>query len=99
MDKLMKQLSINLKKIRKDHNLKQHDLSKILEIDTQSYGSYERGDYCIPLKNLIKLRDFYNCSLDDFFMKDYKKKDSSQYKDALTTAISILKALKESCDG
>lgn len=55
---------MRLKDLREDHDLKQSDVAKILNISQVSYGRYELGISEPTIESLIKLADFYNVSLD-----------------------------------
>lgn len=50
--------------LREDHNLKQVDIAKILEISQQTYSTYERGTRDLPIRHLKKLADLYKVSAD-----------------------------------
>lgn len=52
-----------LKKVRDEHNLKQHDIATVLGIDRSTYTFYETGKTCPSLPTMIKLAELYNCSL------------------------------------
>lgn len=53
-----------LKDLREDHDLKQRDVAKILNMSQTGYSKYECGTNDIPTNILIKLADFYNVSVD-----------------------------------
>lgn len=53
-----------LKILRKNHNLTQSELAKILSCSQRVYSNYERGDLDIPTDILIKLADYYKVSID-----------------------------------
>lgn len=44
IDACFNDIAMNIKKIRKDHDLTQKQMSKLLNIDTQYYSRLERGD-------------------------------------------------------
>lgn len=44
IDACFNDIAMNIKKIRKDHDLTQKQMSKLLKIDTQYYSRLERGD-------------------------------------------------------
>ena len=60
--------------MREDHDLKQQDLAKILNINQRTYSHYENGTRKIPLDLLIALADYYNCSI-DYLLGRTKKKE------------------------
>ena len=53
-----------LRDIREDHDLKQIDLAKLLNVTQQTYSRYESGEISIDKNSLIKLAEFYNTSVD-----------------------------------
>ena len=53
-----------LRILRKNHNLTQSELAKILSCSQRVYSNYERGDLDIPTDILIKLADHYKVSID-----------------------------------
>ena len=53
-----------LRILRKNHNLTQSELAKILSCSQRVYSNYERGDLDIPTDILIKLADYYKVSID-----------------------------------
>ena len=55
---------LRLKSLREDHDLKQEDVAKILNISQTNYSKYELGKINIPIDSLIILADFYNTSID-----------------------------------
>ena len=50
--------------LRTDHDLRQEDVAKVLNITKQAYGMYENGKRSLPLEYLIELSRFYNVSAD-----------------------------------
>ena len=57
-------IMIRLKDLREDHDLKQEDIAKILNISQTNYSKYELEKVNIPISSLIVLADFYNTSID-----------------------------------
>lgn len=55
---------LRLKDLMEDHDLKQEDVAKILNISQTNYSKYELGKINIPIDSLIILADFYNTSID-----------------------------------
>ena len=63
-----------LKEIREDKNLKQTDISKLLNVTQVAYSYYEIGKRQIPIDLLKKLARIYNVSIDYLlYMTDEKK--------------------------
>lgn len=54
----------NIKKSRKERNLKQKDIATILNVDRSTYSGWETGKDTIPLRKLFDLSNFYNLSID-----------------------------------
>lgn len=53
-----------IRQLRKDKDMTQVQISKILQCSQRVYSNYERGDIDIPTPILIKLADFHNVSVD-----------------------------------
>ena len=50
--------------LRVDHDLRQKDIAEILNLNTEVYRRYEKGEREIPAWALVKLADYYNTSTD-----------------------------------
>ena len=55
---------IKLREIRKLNSLKQEDVANILNVERSTYTGWENGKNTIPLKQLIKICNYYKCSID-----------------------------------
>lgn len=53
-----------LRDLREDKDITQRVIATILDISTQQYSLYERGEREIPLHHAITLAKYYNVSLD-----------------------------------
>ena len=53
-----------IKNLREDNDLKQKDLAAYLNCSQVSYSYYEIGKRDIPTLTLIRLAEYYNCSID-----------------------------------
>lgn len=53
-----------LRDLREDAELKQKHIAELLDISTQQYSLYERGDREIPFHHVITLAKYYNVSID-----------------------------------
>ncbi len=63
-----------LKEIREDKNLRQSDISKILNVSQVAYSYYEIEKRQIPIDLLKKLAKLYNVSVDYLlYLTDEKK--------------------------
>lgn len=54
----------NLKSIREDNDIKQHEIAQVLNVSQNTYSQYETGVIAITAEVLIKLADYYNVSID-----------------------------------
>lgn len=54
----------NLRAIREDNDIKQKDVAKILNVSQNTYSQYETGVIALTAEVLIKLADYYGCSVD-----------------------------------
>ena len=54
----------NLKSIREDHDIKQKDIAKFLNVSQNTYSQYETGVISLTAEVLIKLSEYYNVSID-----------------------------------
>lgn len=54
----------NLKSIREDHDIKQRELAELLHVSQNTYSQYETGTISLTAEVLIKLADYYHCSID-----------------------------------
>ena len=65
--------------MRIDHDITIKELSSTLNLHRDVYSRYERGVRDFPIDILIKLADFYNCSIDYLVGRsDYKNNPSQQ---------------------
>ena len=62
-----------LEAIREDFGVTQRSMSKLLGLNIDVYGQYEREYYIMPLKHLINVCDYFNISLDYVFSFTKKK--------------------------
>ena len=82
---------MRLKDLREDHDLKQSDVAKILNVSQVSYGRYELGTSEPTIDSLVKLADFYNVSLDYLVGRDLKGNSKIEEQTILETKASIRK--------
>lgn len=65
--------------MRIDHDITIKELSSSLNLHRDVYSRYERGVRDFPIDILIKLADFYNCSIDYLVGRsDYKNDTHSK---------------------
>lgn len=62
-----------IRNLREDLDMSQQDLAKILNISQRTLSHYELGTRDIPLKMLIDLADYYQCSTDYILERTDKK--------------------------
>ncbi|MBE6144238.1 MAG: helix-turn-helix transcriptional regulator [Firmicutes bacterium] len=55
---------MRIRDLREDHDLKQEDIAKILNVSQVAYSNYELGKRLIPYTALVKLANFYGTSVD-----------------------------------
>lgn len=53
-----------IRELREDHDLRQIDVAKILDMSQTGYSKYETGENDVPTTILIKLADFYGVTTD-----------------------------------
>ena len=64
------QLANNLRHLRKQHELTQKDLSRMLNISRQAYSNYETSKRTPDLDTLLYLSRFYHISLDTLVLRN-----------------------------
>lgn len=65
-------MELKLRELRKNNNLTQEQVGKILNMTQSTYQTYENNRAIPTLENLIKLADFYNVSLDYLCNRQFK---------------------------
>lgn len=60
----MKNYNQILRELREDHDFSQAKISKLLDINQQTYSKYECGLLQLPIRHLVALADFYDVSTD-----------------------------------
>jgi transcriptional regulator with XRE-family HTH domain len=66
------QLADNLKYLRKRNNLKQNEVSDLLNISRQAYSNYETGIRTPDLDTLLYLCRFYDVTLNDLVITNLR---------------------------
>lgn len=64
---------MKLKELRKEKNLSQKEISKVLNVAQNTYSRYETEEREPPLEIIIKLANFYKCDIDYLIERDWKK--------------------------
>lgn len=60
----MKELREMIRDLRTDHDLKQKEVAKYLNVAQQTYSNYERGNRQIPAWVIVELAKYYRVSTD-----------------------------------
>lgn len=63
---------LNIKYLRKEHEMTQESMSNFLNVSKASYCKYENGTVDICIEKLSKLADFFNVTLDQLVKKDLR---------------------------
>ena len=61
---VMKMVYVRIRELREDHDLRQVDIAKMLNMSQTGYSKYETGENDIPTSVLIALADFYRVNID-----------------------------------
>ncbi len=54
----------NLRNIREDNDIRQREVAEYLHISQNTYSQYETGVIALTADVLIKLAEYYHCSVD-----------------------------------
>jgi transcriptional regulator with XRE-family HTH domain len=54
----------NLRSIREDRDIKQREVAAFLHISQNTYSQYETGTISLTAEVLLRLADYYACSVD-----------------------------------
>ncbi|MBE5735426.1 MAG: helix-turn-helix transcriptional regulator [Clostridiales bacterium] len=83
---------MKLKELRKQKNLTQLEISRLLNVATTTYNGYETEKYEPTIETLCKLSDFYNVSLDYLVGRDFQN-DIGYLTQEQKTALQLIKNL------
>lgn len=87
---------MNLKSLRMQNNLSQQQLAKTLGVKQNTLSNYENGITQPDLNLIIKISDYFNCSID--YLLGHQTKNTV-YLDSLTEnqkeVISLIKTLTD----
>ena len=53
-----------IRELREDHDLRQVDIARVLQMSQTGYSKYETGENDVPTSVLIALARYYNVSVD-----------------------------------
>lgn len=62
-----------IKYLRENAELTQSEVAKIIGVTQSAYSLYENGLRDIPTDTLIKLADYYRCSIDYLLGRDFDR--------------------------
>lgn len=65
---------LNIRKLRKEKELKQVDLAKMVGIKNNTLSQYETGERMPNIEMLTKLAKVLNCSIDELIKDEEKEK-------------------------
>jgi len=85
---------MNLKLLRKNENLTQEQVSKLLNVAKTTYCGYELETSEPSLENLIKLADYYQVSLDYLVGRQFKN-DAGYLTDKEKEVLEYFRAMSE----
>lgn len=54
--------------LRKEQNIPQSELAKLLNITVKTYSLKERGEFAFDLDEMFKLSSYFNKPMDDIFL-------------------------------
>ena len=92
-------LAERLRQLRKEAQLSQDDVSKVIGLTKSAYGYYESGRNTPTVDNLVKLAKFYDVTTDYLMGQTDNKLGYGQYIQAASTPLGdITKLSKEDLD-
>lgn len=71
--------SSKIRKLRKDAGYTQEDVSRMLNIQRQTYSNYENATRTPPLEIIISLAELYQISVDELVRKPVSAEESSLF--------------------
>ena len=83
---------MKLKELRKNKNLSQGEIGKLLNVAQTTYAGYELGKAEPTIDTLCKLADIYDVSLDYLVGRDYHNEIGFLNKEQ-KTAVELIKEL------
>lgn len=69
-DSLSSKSSNRIKTLRENKKLSQQKLANVLNINQQTLSKYERGKITPQIDSLVKVADYFNCSIDYLVGRD-----------------------------
>lgn len=77
-------LATNLSYLRKQNKMSQNDLGKILGVNGNAIGNYERGERNVDSLLIPTIADYFNVSIDDLLKKDLRFEDAKAEGEEIT---------------
>lgn len=70
MSYISNQVGFRIRKLREVHNISRESLASTLELSDSYIGLIERGTRGVTIHNLVKIANYFNVSMDYFFMDE-----------------------------
>lgn len=86
----------NLKLLRESQNLSQRECASQLDISKTTLCYYEQGKISPSVETIIKLADFFDCSID--YLLGHQTKDLIYASDLTTQQTKIINEIKQMTD-
>lgn len=83
---------MDLKKFRKQKNLTQNEMAKILDLNQQAYSRLENSKSILSIKNALKIHEHFGISLDEIYGIISPKERQQGIVDTLPTQIDTLQS-------
>ena len=93
----MKNYSIgeSLRRVRKEHNLKQKDIAEAIGIDRSTYSFYETGKTNPPIETMCALAKIYNVTIGYLIGKEANNPELRVRANAVSSAVDPIALLNE----
>lgn len=93
----MKDYSIgeSLRRVRKEHNLKQKDIAEAIGIDRSTYSFYETGKTNPPIETMCALAKIYNVTIGYLIGKEANNPELRVRANAVSYAVDPIALLNE----
>jgi len=84
---------MNLKIIRKQKNMTQEDVAKMLNIQKQTYQNYELGKREPSIETLIKMSELFHTSIDNLLKNNQDKINTNSHPKYQEDLINMIEQL------
>lgn len=85
----------SLRKVRKDHNLKQRDIAEAIGIDRSTYSFYETGKTNPPIETMCALAKIYNVTIGYLIGKEANNPELRKRENAVRSAADPIALLEK----